>query len=401
MPIILTQRLSSALRFESTRRLRLLISNIFALSALGLCNAITLLRQFGSVLGHRKSSPPANVRYIAPLGGNPLADIPKDKLVQMLERMWLIRHFEVRVMEVHSAGEFTGAAHPYIGEEAVAVGACAALEDTDYIAGNHRSHGHPLAKGGSVKRAMAELYGRVDGYCKGKGGSMHLADFSIGILGESGIVASSVPVATGAALAAKIRGENFVSMVFFGDGASNQGACHESMNLASLWSLPVIFLCENNQYAVTTSYHDSVAVEHISDRASAYNMPGVLVDGQDAIAMYEASAEAVRRARAGEGPTLIEALTYRYEEHSLGLGRVRRGEYRTADEIGEWRERDPIDVLERTLVSQGILSREECDAISKAKEAEVEDAVEFARNSPYPEPEELFEDMWANPIPAP
>ena len=330
-----------------------------------------------------------------------MADIPKDKLVQMLERMWLIRHFEVRVMEVHSAGEFTGAAHPYIGEEAVAVGACAALEDTDYIAGNHRSHGHPLAKGGSVKRAMAELYGRVDGYCKGKGGSMHLADFSIGILGESGIVASSVPVATGAALAAKIRGENFVSMVFFGDGASNQGACHESMNLASLWSLPVIFLCENNQYAVTTSYHDSVAVEHISDRASAYNMPGVLVDGQDAIAMYEASSEAVRRARAGEGPTLIEALTYRYEEHSLGLGRVRRGEYRTADEIGEWRERDPIDVLERTLVSQGILSREECDAISKAKEAEVEDAVEFARESPYPEPEALFEDMWANPIPAP
>lgn len=330
-----------------------------------------------------------------------MADISKDKLVQMLERMWLIRHFEVRVMEVHSAGEFTGAAHPYIGEEAVAVGACAALEDTDYIAGNHRSHGHPLAKGGSVKRAMAELYGRVDGYCKGKGGSMHLADFSIGILGESGIVASSVPVATGAALAAKIRGENFVSMVFFGDGASNQGACHESMNLASLWSLPVIFLCENNQYAVTTSYHDSVAVEHISDRASAYNMPGVLVDGQDAIAMYEASSEAVRRARAGEGPTLIEALTYRYEEHSLGLGRVRRGEYRTADEIGEWRERDPIDVLERTLVSQGILSREECDAISKAKEAEVEDAVEFARKSPYPEPEALFEDMWANPIPAP
>ncbi len=330
-----------------------------------------------------------------------MADIPKDKLVQMLERMWLIRHFEVRVMEVHSAGEFTGAAHPYIGEEAVAVGACAALEDTDYIAGNHRSHGHPLAKGGSVKRAMAELYGRVDGYCKGKGGSMHLADFSIGILGESGIVASSVPVATGAALAAKIRGENFVSMVFFGDGASNQGACHESMNLASLWSLPVIFLCENNQYAVTTSYHDSVAVEHISDRASAYNMPGVLVDGQDAIAMYEASSEAVRRARAGEGPTLIEALTYRYEEHSLGLGRVRRGEYRTANEIGEWRERDPIDVLERTLVSQGILSRDECDAISKAKEAEVEDAVEFARESPYPEPEALFEDMWANPIPAP
>ena len=330
-----------------------------------------------------------------------LENISKEKLVQMLERMWLIRHFEVRVMEVHAAGEFTGAAHPYIGEEAVAVGACAALEDTDYIAGNHRSHGHPLAKGGSVKRAMAELYGRVDGYCKGKGGSMHLADFSIGILGESGIVASSVPVATGAALAAKIRGEDFVSMVFFGDGASNQGACHESMNLAALWKLPVIFLCENNQFAVTTSYKDSVSVEHISDRAAAYDMPGVLVDGQDAIAMYEATREAVARGRAGEGPTLIEALTYRYEEHSLGLGRVRRGEYRTEEQINEWRERDPIDVLEHTLTAQGILTREECDAISQSKSEEVEEAIEFARNSPYPEPEELFDDMWADPIPAP
>lgn len=330
-----------------------------------------------------------------------MQNIDNQVLVSMLERMWLIRHFEVRVMEVHAAGEFTGAAHPYIGEEAVAVGACAALRDTDYIAGNHRSHGHPLAKGGSVKRAMAELYGRVDGYCKGKGGSMHLADFSIGILGESGIVASSVPVATGAALAAKIQGDDFVSMVFFGDGASNQGACHESMNLASLWQLPVIFLCENNQYAVTTSYHDSVAVEHIADRAPAYNMPGILVDGQDAIAMYEASREAVQRARDGQGPTLIEALTYRFEEHSLGLGRVRRGEYRTSEEIGEWKLRDPIVVHEDALINHGILTREECDDISNKKAAEVEEAIEFARQSPYPEPHELFEDMWADPIPAP
>jgi pyruvate dehydrogenase E1 component alpha subunit len=328
-------------------------------------------------------------------------DIDKQKLMLMLERMWLIRHFELKVMEVHSAGEFTGAAHPYIGEEAVAVGACAALEDTDYIAGNHRSHGHPLAKGGDVKKAMAELYGRIDGYCKGKGGSMHLADFSIGILGESGIVASSVPVATGAALASFIRGDKFVSLVFFGDGASNQGACHESMNLASLWKLPVIFLCENNQYAVTTSYKNSVAVEHVSDRASAYNMPGVLVDGQDAIAMYEATAEAVKRARAGQGPTLIEGLTYRFEEHSLGLGRVRRGEYRTEEEIGDWRKRDPILLHQDRLISQGIATEEECQATSEKMEQAVEDAVVFARNSPWPEPEALFEDMWANPIPAP
>ena len=319
----------------------------------------------------------------------------------MLRRMWTIRHFEEKVMEVHSAGEFTGAAHPYIGEEAVAVGVCAALKDSDYIAGNHRSHGHPLAKGGSVKGAMAELYGRVDGYCKGKGGSMHLADFSVGILGESGIVASSVPVATGAGLAAHIQGKDFVSAVFFGDGASNQGACHESMNLAALWNLPVIFVCENNQFAVTTSYKSSVAVEHISDRAPAYNMPGVLVDGQDVIAMYEAMSEAVRRARAGEGPTLIEGLTYRYEEHSLGLGRVRRGEYRTEDEINDWRKRDPIVIHTERLVSQGIATQEECDALSDEVLKEVEEALEFARNSPFPGPEELFEDMWANPIPQP
>lgn len=328
-------------------------------------------------------------------------DINKDLLVLMLERMWLIRNFELKVMEVHSAGEFAAAAHPYIGEEAVAVGSCLALKDTDYIAGNHRSHGHPIAKGGDINRAMAELYGKVDGYCKGKGGSMHLADFSIGILGESGIVGSSVPVATGAALASKIDGDDFVSMVFFGDGASNQGACHESMNLASVWNLPVIFLCENNQFAVTTSFKDTVAVDHVSDRASAYNMPGVLVDGQDCIAMYEATVQAVERARKGEGPTLIEGLTYRYEEHSLGLGRVRRGEYRSEQDIEEWKKRDPIYIHQDRLVSQGILSANDCKKIEEYTMKRCEEAVEFARNSEFPKPEEAFEDMWANPIPLP
>ncbi len=316
----------------------------------------------------------------------------------MLERMWTIRNFEEKVMEVHEAGEFVGAAHPYIGEEAVAVGVCLALKDTDYIAGNHRSHGHPLAKGGSVKKAMAELYGRVDGYCKGKGGSMHLADFSVGILGESGIVASSVPVATGAGLASKISKNNFVSVVFFGDGASNQGACHESMNLASIWKLPVIFVCENNQFAITTSYQNSVAVENVSDRAQAYNMPGILVDGQNVEAMYEATTEAVKRARNGEGPTLIEGLTYRFEEHSLGLGRVRRGEYRTSEEISKWRERDPIGIHSQKLIDRGVLSEDEINKIESDSKKEIEEAVEFARNSKFPEPEELFEDMWANPI---
>ena len=325
-------------------------------------------------------------------------EITKDTQKLMLERMWTIRNFEEKVMEVHEAGEFVGAAHPYIGEEAVAVGVCLALKDSDYIAGNHRSHGHPLAKGGSVNKAMAELYGRVDGYCKGKGGSMHLADFSVGILGESGIVASSVPVATGAGLASKISKNNFVSVVFFGDGASNQGACHESMNLASIWKLPVIFVCENNQFAITTSYQNSVAVENVSDRAQAYNMPGILVDGQNVEAMYEATSEAVKRARNGEGPTLIEGLTYRFEEHSLGLGRVRRGEYRTSEEISKWRERDPISIHMQKLIDRGILSIEETNKIESDSKKQIEEAVEFARNSKFPEPEDLFEDMWANPI---
>ena len=323
---------------------------------------------------------------------------PKELLLLMLRRMWIIRHFENTVMKCHESGEIVGALHSYIGEEGVAVGACAALRDSDYIAGNHRSHGHPLAKGGSVKKAMAELYGRVDGYCKGKGGSMHLADFSVGILGESGIVASSVPVATGAGLASKISKNNFVSVVFFGDGASNQGACHESMNLASIWKLPVIFVCENNQFAITTSYQNSVAVENVSDRAQAYNMPGILVDGQNVEAMYEATSEAVKRARNGEGPTLIEGLTYRFEEHSLGLGRVRRGEYRTSEEISKWRERDPISIHTQKLIDRGILSIEETNKIESDSKKQIEEAVEFARNSKFPEPEDLFEDMWANPI---
>lgn len=325
----------------------------------------------------------------------------KGILMEMLRKMLRIRYFEEQAIDMVQKGELVGAVHCYIGEEAVAVGACATLRDDDYITGNHRSHGHPIAKGADVRRAMAELLGKATGYCKGKGGSMHLADFSIGILGESGIVASSVPIATGAALAAKIKKEDFVSVVFFGDGASNQGACHESMNLASTWNLPVIFLCENNQFAVTTSYKDSVSVEHISDRASAYNMPGVLVDGQDCIAMYEATVEAVKRARAGEGPTLIEGLTYRYEEHSLGLGRIRRGEYRTEEEIDSWRKRDPIVIHTERLVAQGVATQEECDAVSAEEKAKVVEAVEFARNSPFPEPEALFEDMWADPIPAP
>ncbi len=324
--------------------------------------------------------------------------LDKKQLEEMYLRMCRIRYFEEAVIEIHSSGELIGPAHPYIGEEAVAVGACAALEDHDRIAGNHRSHGHPIAKGGDVKKAMAEILGKTGGFCKGKGGSMHLADFSIGILGESGIVASSVPIATGAALASKLSKQDFVSLVFFGDGASNQGACHESMNMAALWDLPVIFMCENNGYAITTSYKNSVSVDHVSDRASAYGMPGVLVDGQDAIAVWEATNEAVLRARAGEGPTLIEAMTYRYEDHSLGLDRIRKTEYRTQGEVEEAMKRDPLTIHRAAMTSHGFATAEECDRIEAKVKLEIEEAVEFARNSPFPEPDDLYDDMWATPV---
>ncbi len=324
--------------------------------------------------------------------------LDKQQLEEMYRRMCRIRYFEEAVIEIHSSGELIGPAHPYIGEEAVAVGACAALRDSDRIAGNHRSHGHPIAKGGDVNRAMAEILGKSDGFCKGKGGSMHLADFSIGILGESGIVASSVPIATGAALAAKLGKQDYVSLVFFGDGASNQGACHESMNMASLWDLPVIFMCENNGYAITTSYKNSVSVDHVSDRASAYGMPGILVDGQDAIAVWEATNEAVRRARAGEGPTLIEAMTYRFEDHSLGLDRVRKSEYRSENEVEEAMKRDPLVIHREAMITHGFSTSKECDEIERITREEIDIAVEFARNSPFPEPGALYEDMWASPV---
>ena len=319
--------------------------------------------------------------------------------LQMLRRMLLIRRFDETAVELVERGEIVGIVHTYIGEEAVAVGACAALNDDDYITGNHRSHGHPIAKGGDVNRAMAELFGKRTGYCKGKGGSMHLADFSIGILGESGILGSALPVAVGAALASKLRKETKVVIPFFGDGASNEGSCHETMNLASVWQLPVVFVCENNQYAVTTSYEDSVSVENISDRASAYNMPGVLVDGQDAIAMYEATSAAVERARKGEGPSLIEGRTYRYREHSEGIDRILREPYRSEEEVEAWRARDPIKLHQEHLLEAGVANQAEIDEIAEDVGTVIAGALQFARESPNPEPEELFDDLFTNPIP--
>ena len=320
-------------------------------------------------------------------------------LMEMLRRMMRIRHFEEAVINLVERGEIVGAAHSYIGEEAVAVGACMALRDDDWITGNHRSHGHPIAKGGNVRTAMAELLGKATGICKGKGGSMHLADFSIGILGESGILGSAIPTAVGAALGSMLQGNDRVAVPFFGDGASNEGAFHESINLAAVWKLPVIFLCENNQYAVTSSFKKMVAVENIADRAAAYAIPGVLVDGQDVIAMYEAVTVAVARARDGQGPSLIEGRTYRYQDHSLGLGRIVREPYRDEAEVEEWKLRDPIDIHKARLLEQSIATQEEIDQVENEVKEQIEDAITFARESPYPEPSALFEDMFANEIP--
>ena len=320
-------------------------------------------------------------------------------LMEMLRRMMRIRHFEEAVINLVERGEIVGAAHSYIGEEAVAVGACMALRDDDWITGTHRSHGHPIAKGGNVRTAMAELLGKATGICKGKGGSMHLADFSIGILGESGILGSAIPTAVGAALGSMLQGNDRVAVPFFGDGASNEGAFHESINLAAVWKLPVIFLCENNQYAVTSSFKKMVAVENIADRAAAYAIPGVLVDGQDVIAMYEAVTVAVARARDGQGPSLIEGRTYRYQDHSLGLGRIVREPYRDEAEVEEWKLRDPIDIHKARLLEQSIATQEEIDQVENEVKEQIEDAITFARESPYPEPSALFEDMFANEIP--
>ena len=323
----------------------------------------------------------------------------KTLLMEMLRRMLRIRYFEEQVIQMVERGEIVGAAHSYIGEEAVAVGTCLALRDDDWITGNHRSHGHPIAKGGDVRTAMAELLGKSTGICKGKGGSMHLADFSIGILGESGILGSAIPTAVGAALGSQLQGNDRVAVPFFGDGASNEGAFHESINLAAVWKLPVVFLCENNQYAVTSSFKKMVAVENIADRAAAYAIPGVLVDGQDVIAMYEAVTVAVARAREGQGPSLVEGRTYRYQDHSLGLGRIVRDPYRDDAEVEEWKRRDPIDIHKARLLEQNIATQEEIDQVENEVKAQIEEAITFARESPYPEPSDLFEDMFADKIP--
>lgn len=316
----------------------------------------------------------------------------EELLCRLYRTMITIRFFEQTVEEHFLAGEIPGFVHLYIGEEAIATGVCANLTPDDYIASTHRGHGHSIAKGADVSRMMAEIFGRKTGYCKGKGGSMHIADFSVGMLGANGVVGGSFSIATGAALAAKMLEQKRVAVAFFGDGASNRGTFHESANLASTWKLPVIFLCENNQYASTTPYRSSTSVEDIADRARGYGMPGVVVDGNDVFAVYEAAKAAVERARGGGGPSLVEAKTYRIKGHFVGDPEL----YRSKEEVQEiFAKTDPISRFERQVSSEGSLSREKLDAIKLEVQELIDKALAFAKESPEPDPSELFSDVYA------
>jgi TPP-dependent pyruvate/acetoin dehydrogenase alpha subunit len=322
------------------------------------------------------------------------SDLAAGDARRVLYQLVLIRGFEESVLKLVSDSSIRGTTHPYVGQEAVAVGACLALRADDWVVSTHRGHGHLLAKGGDPNRLMAELFGKATGYGGGKGGTQHMADFAVGHLGSNGITGGGIPIGTGAALSAQMRGSGQVVVVFFGDGAANQGTFHESLNLAALWHLPVVYVCENNLYAMSTAVRDACAIEHISERASAYGMPGVQVDGMNAFAVAAAVRTAVDRARAGRGPSLIECKTYRFLGHSKSDQRL----YRSRDEESAWRARDPIPRLRATMLERGLASAAEIDAITREALAAVESAVEFARLSPFPEAQALTEGVFVEGI---
>jgi pyruvate dehydrogenase E1 component alpha subunit len=309
----------------------------------------------------------------------------------MFRKMLEIRFFEEKVFELYGQNLVPGTIHLYAGEEAVAVGVCSALKKEDYITSTHRGHGHCIAKGADLKRTMAEILGKKTGYCKGKGGSMHIADFNIGMLGATAVVGAGLPIAVGAGLSAKLRRTDQVVACFFGEGASNQGTFHESINMASTWKLPIIFVCENNLYAMGTRQSRVMNIENIADRAGAYGIPGVVVDGNDVLAMYEATQKAVERARNGEGPTLIECKTYRLKGHS----RVDSAKYRPKEEVEQWLAKDPIKRFKEKLLQTNALKESEIQQIEKEVSEEIEEAVKFAMENPYPAPEEALEDVYA------
>lgn len=309
----------------------------------------------------------------------------------MYRTMVKIRLFETLAGEYFAAGQIPGFIHLSIGQEGSSVGVCSCLRPDDYVATTHRGHGHMIAKGADVKRMAAELFGKATGYCKGKGGSMHIADFSIGILGANGVVAGGLPLIVGAGLSIKLRRTDQVAVVFFGDGAANRGPVHEAMNLASIWKLPVLFVIENNQYASTTPQSYSCAIGDLCQRAAAYNMPGYGVDGNDVLAVRETAARAVAEARAGRGPSLIENKTYRVRGHFEGDPQ----KYREAAEVQRWQaENDPIRRFEDFLRRRGVLTAKKMRRIEEEVRAELDAAVAFAKESPFPRPEEALEDLF-------
>ncbi|HEV2194386.1 MAG TPA: thiamine pyrophosphate-dependent dehydrogenase E1 component subunit alpha [Candidatus Acidoferrum sp.] len=315
----------------------------------------------------------------------------RELLLWMYERMTLIREFEERLKWLVETGVPVGAVHYYTGQEACAVGVCAALEPTDWIASTHRGHGHCIAKGVEVHRMMAELYGKSTGTNNGKGGSMHITDVRVGMLGVNPIVGMGTTHAVGAALSAKVRHTSQVAVAFFGEGAASFGALHEAMNLAAIWKLPVIFVCENNRYSQSTPVEYAVAVPKIADRAAAYRMPGVTVDGQDVITVWAAAAAAVERARSGAGPSLIECKTYRYYGHHQGDDTRR---YRTKEEEDAARERDCIKRFREQVLNDGSLQQEELNTVDKENKEKIDFAVIFAEQSPLPDPAELYTDVF-------
>lgn len=316
--------------------------------------------------------------------------LSREKKLWMYRKMHEIRNFELEVDRLFKANLIWGTCHLSVGQEASAVGAIAALDEKDMITSTHRGHGHCIAKGGKLPQMFAELLGKETGYCRGRGGSMHIADLEMGNLGANGIVAGGIPIATGAALASKLKKDGKVTLCFFGDGATSQGAFHEAVNLAAVMKLPVVYVCENNLYGMSVPFKKASAVENAADRAKAYNIPGIIVDGNDVEAVYNVVKEAVERARKGEGPSLIEAKTYRWLGHSKSDPRV----YRTREEEEEWKQKCPIKRYRQQLISEGI-EEEVLNKIEKEVEDEIKKALEYAQNSPEPKVEEIMEGVYA------
>ena len=317
--------------------------------------------------------------------------LDKENILKMYQNMLKIRYFENKITDLYSKGLMPGLAHLYIGEEAVAVGVCTNLTRNDFITSTHRGHGHLIAKGANLKKMMAEVLGKETGYCKGKGGSMHIMDLSKGVLGANGIVAAGIPIATGSAYSAKVRGTDQVTASFFGDAGSNHGNFHESINMAAAWKLPVVYICENNLYGVSVDIRKVTATKDIASRAQAYGIPGIVVDGNDVLEVYKVTEEAVERAREGKGPSLIECKTYRWKGHHVGDPcKV----YRLEKETEEWKERCPIKTFRERLIKEKISSEEELSLIEKDTKKMIKEAADFAIQSPYPKEEEVYEDVF-------